>query len=109
LELPLSWVTSSLYEALLLLAPFGFGNYEPVFAAREVKIRNARLIGAEGKHLKCTVQQGQAVFDAIGFGFGQRLALVDEKKPIDIAFTIDKNVWNGREKLQLKLKDIQIP
>ena len=28
------------------------------------------------------------------------------KKPINIAYTIDKNYWNGKSSIQLVLKDV---
>ncbi len=37
-ELPLREVTPELYQALLMLEPFGMGNREPVFGAREVRL-----------------------------------------------------------------------
>ena len=97
--------------------PFGFGNPEPVFASRGVIIDDIRLIGAEGKHLKFRLTspfetQGKHIshitFDAIGFGMGSLYGKLKPGMSIDIAYTIDMNVWNGNRRLQLKLKDIHI-
>ena len=44
--------------------------------------------------------------DAIGFGNGAMIK--DLTGPIDIAFTLDEDCWNGSRKLQLKIVDIKI-
>jgi len=101
MELPLSEITEKLWKELQDFAPFGMGSPEPVFAARGITVSDARLIGAEGKHLKF-----KTPLDAIAFNMGNLIGKLT--KPIDIAYTIDMNVWNGNKKLQLKIKDILI-
>ena len=108
-ELPLGEINKKLYDAIQQLAPFGMGNQEPVFVSRKVIIENMRLVGKEGKHLKLTVhsQNNDAVFDAIAFGFGDKIKELKEGNAIDIAYVIDENTWNGNTKLQLKIRDIK--
>jgi single-stranded-DNA-specific exonuclease len=53
-ELPLGEVTPELYQALLLLEPFGMGNREPVFAARAVRLM-APPQGVKDKHVRLRV------------------------------------------------------
>ena len=48
-------------------------------------------------------------FDAIAFGMGDIYFRLKKGILIDIAYTIDMNIWNGNKKLQLKIKDIQLP
>lgn len=105
MELPLTAVTSALWKDLRDFEPFGFGSPEPVFATRGVRVEEARLVGADGKHLKLRVSS----FDAIAFGMGDMHAKLKNGTVIDIAYTVDMNVWNGNKKLQLKIKDIYIP
>lgn len=53
-ELPLQQITPALYRAVQSLGPFGMGNPQPVFAAREVSLlAPARVMKA--KHLKLRV------------------------------------------------------
>jgi single-stranded-DNA-specific exonuclease len=101
-ELPISAVTGQLWQTLRDFEPFGFGSPEPVFASRRVTVSDTRLVGADGKHLKLRIGQ----LDAIAFGFGQLYGKIKHDKPVDIAYTIDMNVWNGKKRLQLKIKDI---
>jgi single-stranded-DNA-specific exonuclease len=104
MELPLSAVTAQLWQQLRDFEPFGFGSPEPVFATRGVTVSEARLVGTDGKHLKLRVSS----LDAIAFGMGNMSPKLKNGTTIDIAYTIDMNVWNGNKKLQLKIKDIHI-
>ncbi len=114
-EIPLEVVTERLWTAIQDFQPFGFGNPEPVFATRGVAVMDARKVGAEGKHLKLVVapfdnvtmqQFNNLSFDAIAFNMGSLYGKLRPGSAIDIAYTIDMNVWNGNKKLQLKIRDI---
>lgn len=113
LAIPLSVITKKLWLAISKLAPFGFGNYEPVFVTSDLKILDVRLVGTDGKHLKLKVVNGQLsgkyeVFDAIAFGFGKLYPKLKPEKLINLAYSIDLNIWQDTELIQLKVKDIQI-
>jgi len=103
-EILLDKVTEELWQKIRDFEPFGFGNSEPIFVTREVAVDDVRLIGTEGKHLKLKIQGT----DAVGFGMGKLYSQIQSNKPIDIAYTIDMNTWNGRRSLQLKVKDIHV-
>lgn len=106
MEIPLEAVTPALYKDIQELQPFGFGNPEPVFATRGVAVESARLVGAEGKHLKLRLASG---FDAIAFNQGTLYAQLQSHPTIDLAYTISLDTWNGTARLQLKVKDIHFP
>lgn len=109
-ELLLTAVTEKLWSAMRDFEPFGFGNPEPVFATSGVTVDDARLVGADGKHLKLRIADESGItIDAIAFGMGEFYPKLRPDKPIDIAYSVDMNVWNGSRKLQLKIKDIQFP
>lgn len=92
-----------LYQSLETLRPFGCGNPRPVWAASRVRVLGQPRILKE-KHLKMRVVSGSAQRETIGFNLaGQPLP----DGPMDIAFTLDMNSWNGRETLQLKLEDFR--
>ena len=101
-EIPLDLVTPELYKKLQQLQPFGFGNPEPVFATRAIIVKEARLVGAGGKHLKLRLSS----IDAIAFNMGSLYSQLQHQATVDIAYTIDMNTWNGTSRLQLKVKDI---
>jgi single-stranded-DNA-specific exonuclease len=87
------------------LEPTGRENPEPVFASFGVNVRYARAVGAEGKHLKLTLQAGRHAFDAIAFRQGRWMAEMPER--IDLAYRFEINHFNGRSTVQLNVKDIK--
>lgn len=101
MELDPDLLTIDLFLKLQTLAPFGFGNPEPVFAS-EMTVQDLRSVGREGKHLKFKVNG----LDAIAFGQGSRLMEFKIGDKVKLAYTLDLNFWNNRQNLQLKIKDI---
>lgn len=116
-EVKLSDINWSLYEAVSKLEPFGHGNPEPVFLTRHVRIKDLRLVGADGKHLKLLLGEESLkssplnpplFFSAVGFGlgeWGQKLKMGDQ---VDLVYTLLVDAWNGEERLQLKIKDLRL-
>ncbi len=96
-------VTDRAAADLERLAPFGAGHPEPVFAVRRAAARG-RTVGAAGVHLKLAL--GARGLDAIGFGMGDRAALCAEG-PVDAAFSVGFDEWDGTRRLQLKLRDVR--
>ena len=69
-ELPLSDVTEETVHWLQKLEPFGMGNPAPRFLCEDAQALSLRAVGAEGRHLKCSFQQGSELRDGIYFGGG---------------------------------------
>ncbi len=109
IALPLSSATPDLWQAIQEFEPFGFGNPEPLFSSTGVEVVDTRLVGADGKHMKLKLRQAGVVVDAIAFGLGKIYPSLRPDQPIDIAYSIDMNTWNGSTRLQLKIKDINMP
>ncbi|HSQ39165.1 MAG TPA: DHHA1 domain-containing protein, partial [Anaerolineales bacterium] len=104
-ELPLSQLNFDLLKQLEKLQPTGYGNPEPVFISRGVKIQSKRTVGVDGKHLKLSLTDGRFTVDAIGFRLGD---LSPDLPPlVDVLYTFEANEFNGRTNLQLNLKDIK--
>lgn len=110
-EIPLKFATQKLWAEMQSMAPFGFGNYEPVFATKQVSVSDVRIIGATRKHLKLKVRPSatQNTWDAVAFNMAELYASLASDNPVDIAYAVDMNEWNGKRTLQLKIKDIVIP
>ncbi|MBI3913502.1 MAG: single-stranded-DNA-specific exonuclease RecJ [Chloroflexi bacterium] len=102
-EAELGEMNWDLQKALEQLAPFGYGNREPVFASRNVTVRDARVVGTD--HLKLTLSDGKLFWDAIAFRQGRWLSALP--KQIDMAYQLDAREWNGRTQLQLNVSDIK--
>jgi single-stranded-DNA-specific exonuclease len=104
-EIPLADLKSELLKHLEYLQPTGYGNPEAVFVSRNVRVTSSRTVGAEAKHLKLVVTEGQGSFDAIGFRLGYLLP--DLPPRVDLMYTFETNEYNGRTTLQLNLKDVK--
>ena len=109
-EITLDMVTPELWKTLQKLAPFGFGNYEPVFATKGVGVTDIRIIGATKKHLKLKIHSGDQIepIDAVAFNMAGEYGKLQANTVVDVAYTIDMNEWNGKKNLQLKVKDFVV-
>lgn len=105
IELPLNQVVPSLMNHLDLLQPLGEGNPEPVIVSRNLRVMYPKVVGKEGKHLKFKVTDGWATFDAIAFRQGHRLP--EMSGMVDVAYTFERNDFNGWAGFQFNVKDIK--
>lgn len=106
MELNFKNIDIDLVNELKKFEPVGQGNYSPVFMTKGVLIMESKLVGTEGKHLKLKLLKDDVSLEAIAFGFGTTHKIkVGEK--IDIAYSIEENVWNNKTSIQLKIKDIK--
>ena len=107
-EVSLTDMRPDLYEKCLrYLEPTGYGNRDAAFVARNVKVKNSRTVGADGKHIKLSLEDDSGfTHDAIGFRLGDWQKHLPAR--VDILFTYEINEYNGRVGYQLNLKDIQV-
>jgi single-stranded-DNA-specific exonuclease len=96
----------NLLEALERLAPFGCGNPTPVLATRDFRLMLGPRILQE-KHLKLKVVCGPKSVDAIGWGMAERGTALAPGQSLDMAFSLDRNVFQGTPTLQLVVKDLR--
>lgn len=107
LELPLRAANRELYDMLRHFGPFGVGNPTPVFVARGVEVGGEARVVGDG-HLRFELVQDGARLGAIGFRMADRLGEVARGRgPLDVAFQLTENHWNGRTTLQARLVDLR--
>lgn len=108
-DMPLAEINYRLLKELEWLAPHGMGNPLPVMASRGVSVNSHKLVG-NGKHLRFTVQDGRQLCEGIAFNVDKRLLkdLKNYQGSADLAFQLERNFWQGKETIQLKLVDIQL-
>jgi single-stranded-DNA-specific exonuclease len=88
------------------LSPFGPTNMKPVFAARNVSVSGIpRIVGRN--HLKFRAIQNKIVISAIGWKLANLYEMLISNRPLDIAFVIEENKYNGMKEIQLNIKDIK--
>lgn len=91
---------------LKLLEPFGEANKTPLFMCKNLKIHSIRAL-SEGKHLKLSLKDDNYWIDAIGFNLGHLSEEYRIGDKVDIVGTLEINQYNGRESIQVNLKDIR--
>lgn len=95
------------YNIIQQMEPFGPENLRPVFVAKKVWNTGYSKIVKE-EHIKFSLRQNNIVLTGIGFKMAEKFHLLQLQKPIDVAFKIDENEWNGNKTLQLRVIDFRI-
>jgi single-stranded-DNA-specific exonuclease len=104
----LSEISPKFFRILQQMAPFGPQNMRPVFKTTGVRDNGfGKKVGADETHLKLNLFQGnnQKTYNAIGFGLGNKMELVEDD--FDIVYSLDENEWNGFVSVQLLLRDLR--
>ncbi len=104
-EISLSDCTTSFYNIIKQMEPFGPENQHPIFCVKEVKNAGSKIV--KDVHLRFVVQQNQSTFTGIGFNLANKFSIVDSGNPFDMVFALEENHWNNNTSLQLKVIDIK--
>lgn len=109
IDSPISFadLTTSFYNIIRQMEPFGPENALPVFIARNV-VNTGYSKVLKDQHIRFSLQQNKIIFTGIGFNMASKFHLLNFNKPLDIVFTLDENEWNGNKHLQLKMIDFRI-
>lgn len=101
-------LSAPVVQQIRSMAPFGAGNAPVVLAVRKARLAiPAKRIGQTGNTLSLLLAQGDARMRCVGFGMGplaDRLAGVAE---VDVAAEPVINNFNGRQSVELMLKDVR--
>jgi single-stranded-DNA-specific exonuclease len=100
LEIPLHEATPELERLSRYLEPCGAGNPAPVLGVRAVRFTRRAVVGSG--HLKGVLEDADARLGAIGFQWADRAASLGEG-PVDAAFRLETNEWQGVVTLQARL------
>jgi len=108
-EIDLGQIDTKLMRILKQFAPFGPSNLSPTFMTQGIKDTGwGKCVGEDDKHIRLTATQSfNDKIVCIGFGLGDKIDVIKNKKSFSAAYSIDENHWNGNVSLQLKLKDIK--
>ena len=97
-------ITVDMVQELSQMEPFGASNPSPIFAIKNLKIKEKRLMGENKDHLRLTVQTQSCEFNCIRWSMGDvSLVCGDE---MDIAFHPQINEYKGNVSVQLIIDDI---
>ena len=101
--MPLTQIEARLLKFIQLLEPVGQGNPRPMFLSKRLTPLGIRTMGADGSHLRMSLQDGASVWNAVAFKMGHRIG--ELTGPIDAVYHIKTNRWKGRERLELEMVD----
>ncbi|HVJ09033.1 MAG TPA: single-stranded-DNA-specific exonuclease RecJ [Acidisarcina sp.] len=104
--LALGSLTSELYQWLRQFEPFGMGNPEPTFLARNVRLATDPRVMKE-KHIRLTLEDGPAgrSISAVGWNWAERAAEMDLARGsvIHIAYHLRRNEHPNFGGLELEI------
>ncbi len=81
----------------------------PLLVTKDVNILGYPII-FKNKHLRFTTGYGNHTLDCIWFNAVKKLssAIIDDKNIVNLAFYIKRNNFQGKDEIQLQIKDIKI-
>jgi single-stranded-DNA-specific exonuclease len=106
LDIALGEATPDLEALLRHFEPFGAGNATPVLAASGVRIAEPPRVLRNG-HLKLRLAADGTQLDAIGWGMADIAPRLSTSTPLDVAFRLERDEWNGVSRLQARLADVR--
>lgn len=108
--MPLEYVSEALVEELKRLEPFGQGNEKPLFAQKDLLLRDVRILGRNRNVAKLgLVTETGYSMDGLLFGNGDEfLRELAGRNRIDIIYYPDVNEYNGTRTLQAVIKNYKI-
>ena len=102
-------INEQVVSELSTLAPFGAGNPCPIFRTSRVEIVDGprRL---KDRHLKMAFKQDGRILRGIAWRASERESFVAEHRAaIDLAFSLENDMYNGERYLQLSVADFRAP
>ena len=89
------------------LEPFGQGNPVPVFCISQAIIQKITPIG-NNKHLKLLCKKNESVFQCLHFGVSPEQFCFCVGDKVDLAVTLDTNLFQGQYTLSVQIKAIRM-
>jgi len=99
-------INHELLNQILMLAPFGSRNPEPVLCVRKVNVTASNVVGKN--HLRLRLNGDGISCNGIWFSKGHFVHHLTSGTTSDIAFTPQFNHWNGISEIQLKMHDMAV-
>lgn len=121
-EVPINRATLGLVDATQSLAPFGMGNPTPRFIfpsllVAKVETMKSRDPSKQNRHIRITFEHPELgpagprleapIWNAKNTPYGEQLEAL-EGKIVDCLGALEKNEWQGRTRIQLKVEDIRL-
>ena len=107
-ELPLHQIDTPFYQSLRLLEPYGMGNEEPVFIARNL-ILDTPPQTMKDEHIRMRLRDDQTVMKVLGWRWAERVRALalDAGSRIDLAYRLRMNEHPDFGGLELEIVDLK--
>lgn len=98
----------SILDSLSYIEPCGASNPSPIFGLYNMTVIATKEIG-NGKHMRITLSrgQGQVPVYAVYFNHNFQSCSYRNGDIVDVAVSLDRNIYNGQENLSVIIKDIR--
>lgn len=108
LEIELTDINDEFMNSMEQFAPFGPQNLRPVFLTRNCEVVGQPYVVGKN-HLKMRVGKGDAIFDVIGFGFGDMARSISDRGClVDLVYALEYNTYRNNTRIQIRLRDIKL-
>jgi single-stranded-DNA-specific exonuclease len=101
--MPLSRLNGEVIQWLNKMQPFGEGNPAPVFLSHDVQVLRSGTVGGDGRHLRLTLRDRGATWDAIAFDDN---GLQPQSNYIDVVYSLSASSRQDRRVLSLRILDM---
>jgi len=106
-ELDFTSISDDLIDELELLMPYGTGNPEPLFLARNVKVLNSKIVGQNHRRMILSQASGYARTTIPAIQFNLEADDTQKTSFDQIVFRLRWNRWNGKKSAQMVIEDLQ--
>ena len=105
--MPISYITKNLVEEISLLEPFGKGNTKPLFAQKNLRVLESRILGKNRNVAKMRLMdETSAVIDGMYFGEAEEfIRFAKSRETISVTYYPEINRYMGKENLQIVIQN----
>jgi len=107
-EITIDLIDDKLINNIDKLKPFGNGNEEPIFASKELRVVNSKVVGRNENVIQFEFSDGFCFRKAVGFkNIKEKYEELGKPEYVNVAYTVAFNTWNGRTTPQMIITDIE--
>lgn len=105
--MPISYITKNLVKEISLLEPFGKGNTKPLFAQKNLRVLESRILGKNRNVAKLRLMdETSAVIDGMYFGEAEEfIRFAKSRETISVTYYPEINRYMGKENLQIVIQN----
>ncbi len=109
IEITLDKINQKFMNILNRMRPYGPHNMKPIFVTRRLRDNGySALVGGNNEHIRlCLKDDSRRRINAIAFNQASKFELLKGGKYIDVCYSAEENLYNGKTSIQLMIKDIK--